>query len=70
MARLWILYDSRACGDSGTDDASVLVSCQSNKEAKSYKGDFGSMACYSYEIKGKNLVDEQWEWDYYATSRT
>ena len=67
-ARIWILYDGRACGGVGTEDAMVLVACTSEKEAKSYKGDFGDMACYSYsEIveNGKNmLVDEKWEWDY------
>lgn len=69
MKRLWILYDSRACGGVGTDNAVVLVACDSNKEAQSYKGEYGSMACYSYKIEKRSngkeyLVDEQWEWDY------
>ena len=63
--RSYILYDSRACGVQGTEDACVLVSCESDEEAQSHKGDFGSMACYSYEIKGNELVDERWEWDYW-----
>lgn len=62
--RKYILYDARACGDAGTDDASVLVACGSNKEAKSYRGDFGAMACYSYATDGGELTDERWEWDY------
>lgn len=67
--REYILYDARACGGAGTDDATVLVACNSNKEAESYKGDYGAMACYSYAVEkgadGKRmLVDEQWEWDY------
>ncbi len=69
MKRIWILYDSRACGAVGTDDALVLVACDSEKEAKSYCGDYGAMACYSYaEVKrdGKNILeDEKWEWDYF-----
>jgi hypothetical protein len=65
MKRIWILYDSRACGGVGTGDASVLVACDSNKEAKSYKGKFGGMACYSYEVNGKILQDQKWEWDYF-----
>jgi len=64
MDRVYILYDGRACGDQGTDDASPLVVCGRNKEAKGHKGDFGAMACYSYRKDGKKLVDEQWEWDY------
>ena len=64
--RTFILYDGRACGNQGTDDASVLVGCDSDEEAQSYKGDFGGMACYSYAIdKNNHLVDQQWEWDYY-----
>lgn len=62
--RAYILYDSRTCGAVGTDDATVLVFCDSNKEAKSYKGEYGIMACYSYEMKDNTLQDEKWEWDY------
>lgn len=64
--RLYILYDSRACGDQGTSEASVLVVCESNKEAKNYKGQWGAMACYSYESKDGELLDERWEWDFYG----
>lgn len=65
--KTWILYDGRACGGlSSTDDAAVLVACDSNKEAKSYKGQYGTMACYSYKHKGRELVDEQWEWDWHV----
>lgn len=62
--RTYILYDSRACGGE-TDEASVLVCCESNKEAKSYKGDYGAMACFSYRRAGQNLVDERFEWNYF-----
>ena len=62
--RIYILYDGRACNNVGTEDASVLVTCESNNEAKGYKGDFGMMACYSYKLDGKNLTNERWEWDY------
>jgi hypothetical protein len=62
--RAWILYDERACNAQGTDEATVLVACDSETEAVSYKGEFGAMACYSYAVHGKTLTDEQWEWDY------
>lgn len=64
MKRTWILYDGRACGGQGTEDASVLVCCGSNQEAKSYRGEYGDMACYSYAEKGTELTDERWEWDW------
>lgn len=61
----FILYDGRACGDSDTDDVSVLVICSSMEEAYSYQGDYGDMVCYSYELTPDNeLINEQWEWDY------
>jgi len=63
--KMWILYDGRACGNAGTDDASVLVACDSAKEADVYKGDYGSMACYSYDIVDGKLVNRQWEWDWH-----
>ena len=63
--RKYILYDSRACGAVGTDDAAVIVFCDSNKEAKSYKGQYGAMACYSYRENENMLDDEKWEWDYF-----
>jgi hypothetical protein len=64
--RLYILYDGRACADNGTEDASVLVACGSNGEAKSYCGEFGQMACYSYREDNGTMVDERWEWDYHG----
>lgn len=66
MKRKYILYDGRACGGGETAGASVFVVCDSEKEAKSYKGDFGQMACYSYEERGNKLVDEKHEWDYHG----
>lgn len=33
--RMFILYDARACGGGGSDDATVLVSCHSDKECPS-----------------------------------
>lgn len=64
MKRTWILYDSRACGAQGTEDASVLVVCGSEGEARSWCGQFGAMACYSYAKDGGDLTDERWEWDW------
>ena len=59
--RLYIIYDGRAIsGD--TDDAAVMVACESLKEALSYKGDFGGdCVLYSYREDGNNLVDEKFE---------
>jgi hypothetical protein len=64
--RTYILYDDRAADGHGTEDASVLVACQSNREARSYRGDFGAMACYSYRTTaGGDLVDERFEWNWF-----
>ena len=71
--RKYILYDGRAMGGGGTENASVLTFCDTMAEAKSWKGQFGPMACYSYRAvkyegpthEGNNtLDDERWEWDY------
>lgn len=62
--RKYILFDGRACGGVGTDDATVLVFCDTAEEAHSYKDDFGDAACYSYAVKDGNILyDERWEWD-------
>jgi hypothetical protein len=64
--RLYILYDSRACADQGTEDASVLEACEDDADAKSACGLYGAMACYSYAHgPGSTLIDERWEWDYW-----
>lgn len=69
--RLWILYDGRACVGF-TDDATVLVSCDDDEEARTYAGNYGDMACYSYrveKVQGKKpdeLMDERWEWNWLA----
>lgn len=55
-----------SCGGVGTDDAQVLVFCDSEQEAKSYRGSYGTMACYSYTATDGELTDERWEWDYHA----
>jgi len=70
MSRTYILYDDRAADGAGTENASVLVACESNREAKSYRGDFGGMACYSYEEKDGELVDEQFEWNWFPGGRS
>ena len=62
---MYILYDSRAArGD--TSEASVLVTCEDDEEAKSYKGAFGAMCCFSYNNDSEvELTDERFEWNYY-----
>ena len=64
--RKYLLWDARACGAVGTDGADCLACCNSDKEARSWCGEFGAMACYSYQMSadGKEAVDEHWEWDY------
>ncbi len=59
----WILYDGRASGGPGSDSdaAVVLVSCDSDKEARSYAGDYGDMACYTYD---EQTQEELWLWDW------
>lgn len=65
--RRFILFDGRACNGVGTDDATVLMSCNSEAEAHREKTEFGdASACYSYKEEGNKLTDEKWEWDYHA----
>ena len=65
MKRLYIIYDGRAIDD--TDSAAIMVTCDSLKESRGWKGDFGNgCVIYSYAIKKKNkqtneLVDERFE---------
>ena len=63
----FILYDGRACDCAGTGSAQVLVACDSDEEARGYRGDFGAMACYSYVVgdDGVELLAERWEWDFW-----
>lgn len=69
--RLYILYDSRACGAQGTEDASVLEACEDDADARSACGDYGAMACYSYAHgPDSTLVDEKWEWDWWPPERS
>lgn len=62
--RTYILYDSRA-GDGNTEDATILVVCEDEEEANSYKGDFGGMVCFSYKDDGDKLTDERHEWNWF-----
>jgi hypothetical protein len=63
MSKTYILFDGRACDGLGTSDASVLVVCESNKEARSYRKDFGQCACYSYDDVNGELLNEKHEWN-------
>lgn len=57
QTKLWILYDERAIIE-GTEEASVLVSCDSLSEAWQYLNDtFGSGAIFEYDINGKELIN-------------
>lgn len=57
----FVVYDGRACGGRGTDRAQVMVACETLEEARSFNGDFGEVAIYSYEDDGSN---EKWIEDY------
>ncbi len=65
--RTYVLYDDRAaCGD--TSEAFVLVVFESEEEAKTYKGDYGGMSCYSYKDDGDGMfIDERLEWNWYPS---
>jgi len=75
--RIFILYDDRAAAPgSNTDDASVLEVCESNEEALEARGDYGGMACYSYDVKKMpdgqtdHLINEQFEWNWFPGNPT
>jgi len=69
LPRLYLIYDGRAAGGQGTEDAMVMVASgnseeDARKDAKEH-GDISS--CYSYK-DGDKLTDEKWEWDWYGTT--
>ena len=55
----YVIYDGRAIhGD--TDDAMCMTMCDSLEEARSYKGEWGECAIYSYDVTPKDeLINEQ-----------
>ena len=59
MKEAYLVFDGRACGGVGADDATCLVSCQSLKEARSYNGDYGQTAIYKYDIVKNTLENEE-----------
>lgn len=72
MSRMFIIYDGRACGGAGTDDAAVCDTATSDREARSRarSGDYGaSVACFSYRTDQPGIMDdERWEWDWHEGS--
>ncbi|MCI0537689.1 MAG: hypothetical protein L0Z50_20945 [Verrucomicrobiales bacterium] len=65
-SRKYVIYDARACGGQGTDQARLCDVADSNTEARRcHQGIYGAVACYSYRVNGKKLVDERWEWDWF-----
>lgn len=66
MKKVWVLYDSRACGGQvdQTDEAVIYCTAESLKEALDYAKDFKPCTIYSYEIEEKNgerrAINEQW----------
>jgi hypothetical protein len=58
--RTYIIYDQRAMTMS-TDDATVLDTADTLREAKESAVDFGGCV-YSYRDEDGTLVDERFEW--------
>ncbi len=59
--KLFIVYDERAMLD-GTDEAAVLCTAQSLKEARrDVRTMFHRGVIFSYDTKGEELVNEQFE---------
>lgn len=58
--KLYIIYDERAISQD-TENAMVMVTCESLEEARGYKGEYGEKCpVYSYDIKkGNKLVNEK-----------
>lgn len=73
MKRLYLIFDGRACGCMDSDPwetgAVVLDTADSLKEAKKLCGDYGDMACFSYEeeiVNGEHHLknnSREWEFD-------
>ena len=75
--REFILFDGRATGGQGTEDALALLSCQTRQEAWREASMYSECACYSYEIgvvafvhdsQVAELTDERWEFDHWANT--
>ena len=66
MAKMFILYDGRARMSGETDDAAVLDTADSEKEARSRRGDWpeDSIWCeYDIDADRKTLINEQFRFD-------
>lgn len=62
--RVYVLYDDRA-GAGDTDEANILVVCENEEEAESYKGEYGAMSCFSYIQADGQWRDERHEWNWH-----
>ncbi len=61
--RVYLLYDARACGGVGTDDAICVEACGTQDACFNSAPDYGDCACYSFHAEGRELSDDRWEWD-------
>lgn len=60
MKKLYIVYDARAMYD--VDEALVLTTAESLKEAIEDAKDYGEVVVYSYDIgKGNTLINPKFE---------
>ena len=61
--RIYLLYDGRACGGVGTDDAICVEACGEQDACFESAPHYDDCACYSFHAEGRELSDERWEWD-------
>lgn len=65
MIRLYIIYDGRACGAQGTENAEVLYAVGTDRdEAIEAMSSYGQCSLYSYRNHTYRLTDERWEYDH------
>ncbi len=64
MNRYYVIYDGRARGGQGTDDAAILFSVgYDRQEAEAAMTGYGDCALYSYVLVRGALIGERWERD-------
>jgi hypothetical protein len=58
--KMFLIYDLRAACGGDTDEAMVLATAHSLKEARRDARDQGGGAIFQYDLKGSDLVNERW----------
>ncbi len=63
--RKYLIYESRACCNNGTDDATLICTADDEDEARREARSLGyECAVYSCGTHGHLLTEERWEFDY------